>query len=62
MDTLSTEQIEWASLSPEEKKKQLFLKQKKLLDTFLEKNAISKAQYDKSLGDLRDKMGMYGVE
>jgi len=62
MDTRSTEQIEWERLSPEEKKKQLFLKQKKLLDTFLERNAISKAQYDKSLGDLRDKMGMYGVD
>lgn len=62
MDTRSTEQIEWERLSPEEKKKQLFLKQKKLLDTFLERNAISKAQYDKSLGDLRDKMGMHGVE
>lgn len=56
MDTRSTEQIEWEKLSPEEKKKQLFLKQKKLLDTFLERNAISKAQYDKSLGDLRYKM------
>ena len=54
--------IEWEKLSPEEKKKQLFLKQKELLDTFLEKNAISKVQYDKSLGDLRDKMGMHGVE
>ena len=54
-------QIEWEKLSPEEKKKQLFLKQKELLDTFLEKNAISKVQYDKSLGDLRDKMGMHGV-
>ena len=54
-------QIEWEKISPEEKKKQLFLKQKELLDTFLEKNAISKAQYDKSLGDLRDKMGMHGV-
>ena len=62
MDTRSTEQIEWERLSPVEKKKQLFLKQKKLLDTFLERNAISKAQYDKSLGDLRDKMGMYGVD
>ena len=62
MDTRSTEQIEWERLSPEEKKKQLFLRQKKLLDTFLERNAISKAQYDKSLGDLRDKMGMYGVD
>jgi len=57
-----TEIIEWTNLSPDEKKKQLFLNQKKLLDTFLEKNAISKAQYDKSLGDLREKMGMHGVE
>lgn len=56
-----TEQVDWMNLSPEEKKKKLFLNQKKLLDTFLEKNAISKAQYDKSLGDLRDKMGMHGV-
>ncbi len=56
MDTISMEQIEWEKLSPEEKKKQLFLKQKNLLDTFLERNAISQAQYDKSLGDLRDKM------
>lgn len=55
-------QPEWEGLTPEEKKKQLFLNQKKLLDTFLEKNAISKAQYDKSLGDLRDKMGMHGVD
>lgn len=55
-------QIEWEKLSPEEKNKQLFLKQKELLDTFLEKNAISKVQYDKSLGDLRDKMGMHGVD
>lgn len=62
MDTRSTEQIEWERLSPKEKKKQLFLKQKKLLYTFLERNAISKAQYDKSLGDLRDKMGMHGVD
>lgn len=57
-----TEIIDWTKLSPEEKKRQLFLNQKKLLDTFLEKNAISKEQYDKSLGDLRDKMGMHGVE
>lgn len=51
----------WENLSPEEKKKQLFLKQKNMLDTFLEKNAISQAQYDKSLGCLRDKMGMRGI-
>lgn len=48
---------EWSQLSPEEKKKQLFLNQKQTLDLFLERKAISQAQYDKSLGDLREKMG-----
>ena len=42
----------------EDKKKQLFLNQKQLLDTFLEHGAISKEQYDKSLGDLIVKMGI----
>ena len=55
-------QTEWEILTPEEKKKQLFLKQKQTLDLFLERNAISKAQYDKSLGDLIEKMGMQGVK
>lgn len=50
-------QTEWEQMTPEEKKKQLFLRQKHTLDLFLERNAISKAQYDKSLGDLREKMG-----
>lgn len=42
----------------EERKKELFWTQKQLLDTFLEHGAISKAQYDKSLGDLVIKMGI----
>ena len=42
----------------EEKKKELFRSQKILLDTFLEHGAISRAQYDKSLGDLIIKMGV----
>ena len=49
---------EWARLSPEEKKQQLFLNQKNTLDLFLERGAISQAQYDKSLGDLREKIGV----
>ena len=61
-DNMAMEHTEWELLSPEEKKKQLFLNQKQLLDTFLEKHAISKAQYDKSLGDLQDKMGMHGID
>ena len=56
------EQLEWENLSPEEKKKQLFLKQKNTLDLFLERNAISKAQYDKSLGDLIVKMGISDID
>ena len=48
----------WENMTPEEKKKELFFRQKKTLDLFLERNAISKAQYDKSLGDLAKKMGM----
>ena len=47
----------WAELSHEEKNHQLYRKQKELLDQFLERGAITKAQYDKSLGDLREKMG-----
>lgn len=48
-------------LSDEEKKIELYLSQKRLLDTFLERNAISKAQYEKSLNDLTAKMHMESV-
>ena len=51
-------QNEWGSLSIEEKNKQLFFQQKHTLDLFLERNAISEAQYNKSLGDLIIKMGI----
>ena len=55
------DQLEWEQLSPEQKRVQLYLEQKKTLELFLEHGAISKAQYDKSLGDLTEKMGMSGV-
>ncbi len=55
------DQPAWDRLSPEEKKTALFLKQKDLLDTFLSHHAISRAQYDKSLKDLREKMGIPAV-
>ena len=50
-------EINWQDLSPDEKKYQLFLSQKATLDSFLERGAISQAQYDKSYGDLKIKMG-----
>ena len=43
-------------------KVELFRKQKNTLNTFRERNAITQAQYDKSLGDLRNLMEMHGVE
>ena len=43
------------------KKIELFRNQKNLLDVFLEKSAITKAQYNKSLGDLIKLMDMQGV-
>lgn len=48
----------WSALSYEEKNNQLFLSQKKTLDMFLERGAISKEQHDKSLHDLIEKMGI----
>ena len=44
-----------------EKKKALFTEQKKTLDTFLANGAITRAQYDKSYGDLVRLMGMEEV-
>ena len=55
---MNPEKTEWTDFSSEEKKYQLFLNQKKTLDLFLKKGAITQAQYDKSLGDLREKMGV----
>ena len=49
---------QWATLSPAEKKQELFRRQKDLLDTFLAPGAISKAQHDKSLKCLIEKMGI----
>jgi len=44
------------STSMENNKIELFNKQKELLDTFLSTGAISKQQYEKSLGDMKEKM------
>ena len=45
-------------MTTEEKKRELYLRQKELLATLLEHGAISQAQHDKSLKDLTEKMGM----
>ena len=57
-ENISSLQDDFApGLTHEEKNHLLYLRQKALLDTFLEKGAISKAQYEKSLHDLTEKMG-----
>ena len=56
------EQVEWEQLSAEEKKIRLYFQQKEALDDFLERGAISQAQYDKSLGDMTEKMGMVNFQ
>lgn len=48
---------EWETLSHREKNHQLYLKQKNMLDMFLEHGAITREQHDKSLHDLTEKMG-----
>jgi DNA-binding MarR family transcriptional regulator len=45
-------------MNAEDKKRDLYLRQKELLATLLEHGAISQAQHDKSLRDLTEKMGM----
>ena len=52
------QQIPLAQMTQEEKKQYLFLQQKQTLDIFLDNGAITQAQYDKSLGDLWEKMGV----
>ena len=48
----------WETLSYEEKNRFLYERQKHMLEEFLERNAISKQQYDKSLHDLTEKMNI----
>ena len=57
---VNIESPEWQALSHEGKNRVLFLHQKKTLDLFLERVAISREQYDKSLQELREKMAVAG--
>ena len=51
-------ELQGSALTKEEQLKELYLSQKHTLDTFLENGAISQEQYDHSLGDLAEKMGI----
>ena len=46
----------WDSLSYAEKNRVLYERQKETLEAFLERGAISKQQYEKSLHNLTEKM------
>ena len=49
---------DWQTMSPDERKRALFRKQKELLDTFLSHGAIDRHQYEKSLTCMAEKMGI----
>ena len=57
MDTIND--AAWETMTPEQKRRELYDRQVALLDTFIEHRAISQEQHDKSLHDLTEKMG-YG--
>lgn len=48
----------WYNLIMNEDKQKLYEDQKKLLDTFFKTGVIDKAQYEKSLNGLKEKMGI----
>ena len=54
---IDAEEQPMLGLNHSEKNHQLFLAQKQTLESFLERSAITHAQYEKSLHDLREKMG-----
>ena len=49
---------DWQTMSPDERKRALFQKQKDLLDAFLSRGAIDRRQYEKSLTCRAEKMGI----
>ena len=59
--SFSEDEIDWSNLSENEKKQQLFIKQKKMLEQFLETGAISQNQYETSLNGLITKMGITDI-
>ena len=58
IDLKNTLETDWQSMSPDERKRALFNKQKDLLNTFLSHGAIDRRQYEKSLTCMAEKMGM----
>ena len=52
-----SEEKEWNILSYDEKNEQLFQHEKRMLEMFLAKGAISRQQFEKSLHDLIEKTG-----
>jgi hypothetical protein len=51
----------WNDLTHEQKNHALYLREKELLDLFLAHGAITRAQHDKSLHDLTEKMGEHAA-
>ena len=57
LSTPSAQFRQWQAMTPAEKRRQLFLNQKAVLDAFLQRHAISRAEYDRSLDVLESRLG-----
>ena len=51
---------DWSELTAEEKRSRLYARQTALLDLYLEKKAITKADYEKSLKTLKAQLQVGG--
>ena len=62
VDAENQKETNWSSLTHEEKQRELLNKQKVMLDTLLERKAITPDQYEKSYRILAEKMGFDSCE
>ena len=60
LSNLLDNSADWDKMTHEQKNHLLYLKQKQMLDMFLEHGAISQAQHNKSLHDLTEKSAAAG--
>lgn len=51
------QQRRWERMTPEEKRRQLFRRQKEILEAFRERHAITQAQYERGMLEMTAALG-----
>lgn len=51
------QQHRWESMTPEEKRRQLYQRQKETLEAFRDRHAISQAQYERGMREMTAALG-----